>query len=732
MRPSMPKVSVVIPVYNSQNYLEECLNSVINQTESDIQIICIEDCSTDRSMEILQDFANKDNRIEIYANSKNSGLSASRNVGISKAKAPYIVFLDSDDYLAVDACEKLFQAVDFFNADVAVCNVKVQYDEPVGDPVADRDYFTNRLEGLFAVNSRVLFQLKNASTQGKIFRTEIIRKNDILFPCGLKYESYPFWGEYCSVAKRIIFINDFLFVYRRHSSGIMGGAFSGKSSSGDYVKSIVCYYDWLKEKKLFDRFSWYFWRLFWFCLLSAWYMAKDGDDRWQSSQFAKKFIDSLPQAEKPKGFLAKRFHKLLTKEEPFINKEFFGFRFKSNISQTSFSFLSRTIARVNYSEAVTSLRVLRIPVFRIHRTERRTTCFLLKVPFFVRYKCSTQKLIDFVEILKKYAPGDKLKKYINRVFYEEFSHTKIRFDLDSSHLLTQQIDDTNLLKVLRGLGHFTYIPNAGNMGDGLIAKSTYDFFERNHLDYEQYTSGFPEILVYGGGGIWVKDHYKIAYEPILNLMDNAKKVVILPSSIYECEDLIKRLDSRYVVFCREKMTYDYLLKQGTKAQIYLDHDMALRLKESAFQGEGDLSLGSRRSLYGMHSRLPKIGSMLVALRSDVESNLSLPTDFDISSAFFSRRMTKSESCYAAALILSSVDQYDCVVTDRLHVGIAASLMGKQVFLLDNNYGKLSGVYRQSLSHMANVNLCDKLPVNYKATIQTASDNFEKLFTLASK
>ena len=92
----MPKVSVIIPVYNVEKYLSECLDSVVNQTLQDIEIICVNDGSTDNSLEILKEYAEKDSRLRII-NLRNSGVSVARNIGIFAALADFIMFVDADD-----------------------------------------------------------------------------------------------------------------------------------------------------------------------------------------------------------------------------------------------------------------------------------------------------------------------------------------------------------------------------------------------------------------------------------------------------------------------------------------------------------------------------------------------------------------------------------------------------------------------------------------------------------
>lgn len=113
------KVSIIIPVYNVDEYLPECLDSVINQTLKDIEIICINDGSTDNSPAILNSYAQKDNRI-VTINKENEGVSKARNYGLNAAQGEYIMFLDADDYYTLDACEKAYNAVKLNNTDIGV------------------------------------------------------------------------------------------------------------------------------------------------------------------------------------------------------------------------------------------------------------------------------------------------------------------------------------------------------------------------------------------------------------------------------------------------------------------------------------------------------------------------------------------------------------------------------------------------------------------------------------
>ncbi len=118
-----PEISVIIPIYNVEKYLARCLDSITNQTFQDLEIICIDDGSTDNSPAIAKEYANKDKRISII-HQENKGPSVARNIGMKIAKGKYISFIDSDDWIDLDFFEKLYLAAEKYNADAACASIK--------------------------------------------------------------------------------------------------------------------------------------------------------------------------------------------------------------------------------------------------------------------------------------------------------------------------------------------------------------------------------------------------------------------------------------------------------------------------------------------------------------------------------------------------------------------------------------------------------------------------------
>ena len=123
-----PKISIIIPVYNVEKYLRECLDSCINQTFENIEIICVDDCSTDDSYKILEEYQQKDSRIRIFQQEENKKQGAARNRGLDVATGEYVWFVDSDDYIDTKACQILYDAIKKFDVDM-LCFSAIQLSE---------------------------------------------------------------------------------------------------------------------------------------------------------------------------------------------------------------------------------------------------------------------------------------------------------------------------------------------------------------------------------------------------------------------------------------------------------------------------------------------------------------------------------------------------------------------------------------------------------------------------
>ena len=190
----MVKVSVIIPVYNTEKYLRKCLDSVCNQTLKDIEIICVNDCSTDNSPQILQEYAQKDNRIKIINFTQNKGAAIARNTAIDEAKGEYIGFVDSDDYIDLDFYEKLYAQAEETGADVVKGCYRYNKDGHI-------EVF---------INQKIIEDKNNFVCEycSAIFKKNIIIEHNIRFPHLVEMEDPVFAFSFACVANKIEIVND--------------------------------------------------------------------------------------------------------------------------------------------------------------------------------------------------------------------------------------------------------------------------------------------------------------------------------------------------------------------------------------------------------------------------------------------------------------------------------------------------------------------------------------------
>ena len=132
------KVSVILPVYNVEKYLKECLDSILNQTLQEIEVICVDDGSTDRSLEILREYEKKDKRV-IVLTQENKGAGAARNKGLAIAKGEYLSFLDSDDFFASGMLEEAYRRCVEKKAQICVYQV-LRYNEKTKETIYDKGF----------------------------------------------------------------------------------------------------------------------------------------------------------------------------------------------------------------------------------------------------------------------------------------------------------------------------------------------------------------------------------------------------------------------------------------------------------------------------------------------------------------------------------------------------------------------------------------------------------------
>lgn len=210
----MSSVSVVIPVYNVEEYLIECLESVVNQTYRDLEIILIDDGSTDGSSKICDSYALKDSRVSVI-HQVNSGLSAARNRGIDQASSEYITFIDSDDVIALNFVETLMNQIKSENADIAECDFSDFFSEL---PSVDSDEIFSVKTGMQALHDLYDVSARNVTAWGKIYKTDLF--SNVRYPVGKTHEDVFTTYKLFYFAKKIVQLKSRLYFYRKRSGSI--------------------------------------------------------------------------------------------------------------------------------------------------------------------------------------------------------------------------------------------------------------------------------------------------------------------------------------------------------------------------------------------------------------------------------------------------------------------------------------------------------------------------------
>lgn len=210
----MPTISVIVPVYNVEEEIPKCLLSILLQKFTDFEIIAIDDGSTDGSADILNEFAKKYQQMKVF-HTKNKGLSAARNLGLSKASGKYIAFIDGDDYIDPEFLSKLYQSLVDSDADIAVCGFTEFHDEKAKDYCPKREVLQGKVATI-----RLLKEQENLDiiTWNKLYKKSLFRI--IKFPVGKNHEDNFTTYKLFNKAKNVSFIDLPLYNYVRREKSI--------------------------------------------------------------------------------------------------------------------------------------------------------------------------------------------------------------------------------------------------------------------------------------------------------------------------------------------------------------------------------------------------------------------------------------------------------------------------------------------------------------------------------
>ncbi|MDR0483991.1 MAG: glycosyltransferase [Alphaproteobacteria bacterium] len=218
-------ISVVIPVYNTAKFLRKCLDSVINQSYKNLEIIIVNDASPDNSLEIINEYIATDNRIKVISNKINVGLSEARNLGINEATGQYITFIDSDDFISLDSIEILYNLLKENNVNVVIPQ-HILFDLKSKHFYKDNYYKNSHFIYEFSATNLVskdnLFNniIDVNVSQFKLYNLKIIKENNIHFPKDLLFEDNIFFYTFllCDNSSNVLYTNNAIYYYTQNNS----------------------------------------------------------------------------------------------------------------------------------------------------------------------------------------------------------------------------------------------------------------------------------------------------------------------------------------------------------------------------------------------------------------------------------------------------------------------------------------------------------------------------------
>ena len=215
-----PIISIIVPIYNVEKYLARCLNSLVNQTMKEIEIICVNDGSPDQSQVIIDEFVKDYPKQVISIIKQNGGLADARNHGLHYARGEYVLFIDSDDWVSHDMCEKMYQLLLSTQADIVVCDLNNVYDGGRIETVSCGNFESGSVK-----THPSLLTIDNSACN-KLFKKSLFE--DIKFPVGIWYEDLGCIPMVLANASKIVKINEPFYQYFQREGSIMN-TYSTKS-----------------------------------------------------------------------------------------------------------------------------------------------------------------------------------------------------------------------------------------------------------------------------------------------------------------------------------------------------------------------------------------------------------------------------------------------------------------------------------------------------------------------
>ena len=250
-----PLVSIIVPFYNVELYIEQCLRSIMNQKYKNIEIICFDDCGQDKSASIVKEIAKEDSRIKIVKHKKNKGLGGARTTGLNKAEGEYLLFIDSDDWIESDCVDTIVEIMNKTGVDAAWFKAKYWLEDLQKD--ADMkfcNYFMNMPEGFININEANLTSFPLA-TWNKAYRRDFLLKNNLNWREKIIFEDVEFYFKAFTKTSPVYLIDKYFYHYRQHSESIMSKNINKPETASVVFKILKDVYNYLDESDLLRKYD---------------------------------------------------------------------------------------------------------------------------------------------------------------------------------------------------------------------------------------------------------------------------------------------------------------------------------------------------------------------------------------------------------------------------------------------------------------------------------------------
>ncbi len=289
-------ISVIVPIYNVQAYLPKCLDSLVGQSYQNLEIICIDDGSTDNCANILAEYSKQDSRIKVFSK-ENAGVSVARNFGLSEASGEYIFFIDSDDYISEDYLEGLFEAINGSEAELS-------YNDNLINVYEHKNIKSSRKcsknKGVYKLSDRLWNKVRTSSCN-KLYKKSFLTNNSLTFEQGLRFEDRLFFNKLRLFVNKIAISRKGNYFYRRIGESFCNSYYD-KDKNGSKFDEIEVYrrmYEFYDANHSLDRLDSFYW------LLKHFSRTKEGNHRHffeelksLFSDFSKEFVSRRTRREK--------------------------------------------------------------------------------------------------------------------------------------------------------------------------------------------------------------------------------------------------------------------------------------------------------------------------------------------------------------------------------------------------------------------------------------------------